>query len=358
MNSAHPSYSRHGNEDDLLRLQSRATQSSDAVSITDSQGVIVYANPAFEAMTGYVGDTLVGSTHTLVKSGLHARPFYDRLWSVLREGREFRSVFVNRRKNGDLYHEEKLIRPFIDAQGHVTHFVSVGRDVSNALHAIQRMQYLATHDLLTGLPNRALFEDRMRGELGRAGRVGGGFTLCFIDVDKLKPVNDLHGHSAGDALLRTVAKALQDNVRETDTVARLSGDEFGLILAGASRRKDAQEALAKIFDALRREVAGLDGLPNPSISVGACLYPQDSDDGRQLLIRADQAMYRAKSAGGDRYCFFDPLQDSANTSQLGAALAAEGENARLPPFHEPNLLSWSKLTADPIDFSNPGAHMP
>jgi len=348
---AHSKYLRHGNTDDLLRFQARAAQSDDAISITTREGDMVYVNPAFEALTGYANAEMAGKTYTLLKSGLHSRPFYAKLWTALQEGHEFRSVFINRKKNGELYHEEKIIRPFVDVHGHTSHYVSLGRDVSATIRTVKRMEYLATHDLLTGLPNRALFEDRLRGEFARSKRQNGGFALCFLDVDKLKPVNDLHGHSAGDLLLRIVARVLRDSVRGTDTAARLSGDEFGLILAGVARREDAQEVLAKIFTALRSEVASKDYLAAPSISIGACLYPQDGTDERVLLVRADQAMYRAKAEGGGRYYFFDPRRDGANAIHLDASLAS-GEEDSPSLFHlDPSLLLWSRLAAGDADLS-------
>jgi len=351
MTRAHSTYFRHGNENDLPRLQARVAQSHDAVSITDRAGAIVYVNSAFEALTGYLSDEVVGKTYTLVKSGLHPRPFYANLWSVLQEGREFRSVFVNRKKNGDLYHEEKLIRPFVNARGEATHFVSVGRDVSDTIRTVKRMKYLATHDLLTGLPNRALFEDRLRQEFAHAKRLGNGFALCFLDVDKLKPVNDLYGHSVGDQLLRVVAGALKASVRDTDTAARLSGDEFGLILAGVSRLEDAQGVLAKIFASLRHEAAGPGCQHAPSISVGACLYPQAGIDERMLLVCADQAMYRAKAEGGGGYCFFDPQRDGANATRLGASLAAAEEDMPGLSHLDTSLFLCSRLAGGDVDLS-------
>ncbi len=333
MDRAESTRLRHGNEDDLLRLQIRAAQNSDAIVVTDCGGAIVYVNCAFERLTGYSRDEAVGKTPALVKSNIHSRTFYAKLWSALQEGREFRSVFINRRKNGELYHEEKLIRPFVDEHGGITHFVSVGRDVSTAIRAVKRMEYLATHDLLTALPNRVLFKDRLRREFAQAKHLGRGFALCFLDVDKLKPVNDLYGHGAGDLLLRIVAGVLKASVREIDTAARLGGDEFGLIVAGVSRREDAQKVLADILASLRSGAVGKDCLLPPSVSIGGSLYPDDGIDEHTLLVCADQAMYRAKAGGGDGYCFFDARRDGSNAIDLGASLSTEEENGlpRLDP---------------------------
>ena len=343
MNRTHSSYFRHGNVDDLFRLQARAAENNDAVAVTDHEGTIVYVNPTFEALTGYSSNEAIGKTHALIKSGAHSQPFYAKLWAALREGREFCSVFVNRRKNGDLYHEEKTIRPFIDAHGDVTHFVAVGRDVSNTISAVKRMEYLATHDILTNLPNRALFKDRLSREFAQAKRLGGGFALCFLDVDKLKPVNDLYGHSAGDLLLRVVAGVLKGSTREIDTAARLGGDEFALILAGVSQQEDAQEVIAKIFTSLRNGAASKDCRFPPSISIGACLYPRDGLDEHALLVCADQAMYRAKAEGGDSYRFFDGRLDGSNVSHLGASFLAEEGNGHHLPCLDPAIFLWPKL---------------
>lgn len=324
-------YLRHCNPDDLDRLQSRAHYSSDSICVTDCRGAIVYVNPVFEQLTGYIALEAVGQNHSLLKSGLHSSAFYQRLWQELTAGREFQGLFVNRKKSGELYHEDKHIRPFIDGSGNITHFVAKGRDVSASIQAKERLGYLATHDALTGLPNRFLFKERLLRELERGRNFGGHFAVCIMDVDKLKPVNDRYGHSAGDLMLRTVGEALKRSVRQDDTVARLGGDEFGLILTGVSQRQSVRFVLSKLLRALLQG-AKERALSFPvSVSIGTSLYPVDSDQASSLLGQADLAMYRAKAAGGGGFCFFDPDLDQGTWETLDLADWIESRESSLLP---------------------------
>lgn len=302
-------YLRHANPDDLARLRERSALSADSVCITDSNGIIVYVNAAYERLTGFAFGEAVGKTPALVKSGLHSPLFYVRLWQELKQGLEFHGTFVNRKKDGDLFHVETHVRPFVDYDGNITHFVATGRDVSASVQSKQRLGYLATHDHLTGLPNRILFKERLRRQFAYARQHGGGFAVCILDVDKLKPVNDCYGHPAGDLLLKSVGSTLQDSVRKEDTVARLGGDEFGLILAGASQREDVERVLGKLIASLGVGTT-IEGQCLPtSLSIGASLYPLDGGDEKTLLALADLAMYRAKASGGGDFRFYDPKQD-------------------------------------------------
>lgn len=273
----------------------------DAVLLTDAKGVIEYVNPAFERLTGYRAREVLGRTPAIVKSGKHDARFYRRLWSRLRSGQAFRGVFLNRRKNGELFHEEEIIRPLRDAQGRITHFLCAGRDVSSLMHELGRLEHLATHDALTSLPNRNLYADRLAQALRSADRRGEALIVAMFDLDDFKRINTQHGHLAGDAVLKAVARRTRRCMRAIDTVARVGGDEFALVLPmnGASR------AAATVLEKVRAANAAAvryGGLRIPmSISIGASLYPRDGRSAAALHKRADAAMYLAKRAGGNRY---------------------------------------------------------
>jgi diguanylate cyclase (GGDEF)-like protein/PAS domain S-box-containing protein len=272
-------------------------RSAQAVMLTDPTGLIEYVNPAFQTLSGYARSEAIGQTPAILKSGLQSRETFERLWSALHSGGEFDEVLVNRRKSGEIYHQEQTIRPLFDPQGRVTHFLASGRDVSERIATIERLTRAATHDSLTDLPNRALFLDRLDQALSQARRSGEGFAIALLDVDRFKAVNDSLGHAAGDAILRAVAQRLRHCVREVDTVARLGGDEFGLLLPGAVDAASAAHALRKIVAAFAAD----DGLPAVAVSVGACLGTATDADGRVLLALADDAMYFAKRHGGNAF---------------------------------------------------------
>jgi diguanylate cyclase (GGDEF)-like protein/PAS domain S-box-containing protein len=266
----------------------------DAVLVTDRDGRIGFVNAAFERMTGYRRDELVGHKPAKLKSGTHEADFYRALWSALLAGEEFRAVFVNRRKGGELYYEEKIIRPLGSG------FVSFGRDVTERAQELQRLAHAATHDSLTDLPNRSLFLDRLGQALREAQRRREPFTVAVLDLDRFREANNRYGHLPGDAVLQAVAARTRRCVREADTVARIGGDEFGLILSGAGVAA-AGRVLEKVVAANAAPVP-FNGHELPaSVSVGACTYPDSASDELELRERADLRMYEAKRAGGNRY---------------------------------------------------------
>jgi diguanylate cyclase (GGDEF)-like protein/PAS domain S-box-containing protein len=278
-------------------------QCPDAVLATDLAGRIVYVNAPFERMTGYSGSELAGRTPALLKSGLHEADFYRELWSTLRAGREFRALFANRKKSGEPYYEDKIIRPLRDANGRITHLLSFGRDATERAREFEKLAHAATHDSLTDLPNRSLFLDRLGQALRHAARRDEQLTLAILDIDRFRDSNNQYGHLAGDAVLQAVAARTRACVREADTVARIGGDEFAIILVGTAET-DAGGALAKVVAANAAPVRYDGNEIHASVSVGASGYPRNAVEEQALRKQADGAMYAAKAAGGNRCVFY------------------------------------------------------
>jgi diguanylate cyclase (GGDEF)-like protein len=198
---------------------------------------------------------------------------------------------------------EQMVTPLVNEHGQLTHFVVILHDVTDRKLQEILMKHQAYHDPLTDLPNRIMFEDRLQQALAHARRNGTLLALFFLDLDNFKPINDYHGHQTGDRVLRVVAKRLATCVRSTDTVARLCGDEYAVILQGLDRIQDIRQVAQKILECLTPPIR-LGGQDIPiKISIGIAVYPKDSTDPHRLLQIADQAMYRAKECGGQRYYF-------------------------------------------------------
>lgn len=316
---------RSAPEQTLQKLICAMETSSDMAAITNPAGEITYVNRAFEQLTGYRREEALGRSHDLL--GADQSPeLHAQMWATLRAGKSFQGVFTNRHKNGHTFHEERSVRPFIDRDGCATHYIFSGRDVSDRERVMQRLEHLANHDTLTGLPNRNLFMDRLRQATTHAVRRNSGFSLLLLDLDHFKMVNDRCGHAAGDALLNAVASRLKRCVREEDTVARLGGDEFAIILHDTAVPDDALIVVEKIIQDLHQPFH-LDGYELPAqASIGVALYPDDSVGLETLLKFADIAMYRAKSSGGNGFHFHRQRGLAARLLRLGAK-SGQGKQA-------------------------------
>jgi diguanylate cyclase (GGDEF)-like protein/PAS domain S-box-containing protein len=288
---------RKQTEEAMRKLSSALEQTADSVLITDRQGVIEYVNPAFERTTGYRREEALGQTPRLVKSGKQGPGFYAKLWETILAGETFSDVFINRRKDGHLYYEEKTVTPLKDAGGKVTHFISTGKDVTERIQTQERLQYMAQHDALTDLPNRALLLDRLKQSLARARWHDRLVAVLFVDMDRFKTINDTLGHEVGDQLLQQLAARFQQSVREGDTVARFGGDEFVVLLDDVASDKDIGGVAQKVLEALVPPFEIANQRLYITASIGVSIFPNDGEDSSTLLRNADIAMYRAKELG-------------------------------------------------------------
>ena len=271
---------------------------------------IVFVNEAFEARTGYTRQEALGRSPRFLQGPQTQRERLDRIHQAIVQWQPVRVDLINYRKDGAPFWVDLDISPVWDTSRRLTHWVAVGRDVTQRQATEQRIRHLAFHDPLTGLPNRQLLLERLHIAFERrAGAYGG--ALIFIDLDHFKALNDTRGHDQGDRLLQQVAARLQACVAHGDTVARLGGDEFVILLAS---RADAPGAVVKAAAAVahrvRRTLAAPYTLPGGlhygTCSIGVTVFDPQPAPVDALMKQADQAMYQAKRAGGDRVCFFDP----------------------------------------------------
>lgn len=288
-----------------LRLAARViSRSGEGIIISDANGLIVEVNKAFETITGYSRADALGRNPNFLSSGRQDKEFYRRMWQTLHAEGFWQGEIWNRRKNNEIFPEWLSLSAIRDDGGEITHYVATFSDVTEAKANEARIQHMAHHDFLTGLPNRFLLTDRFKQVAAAAERNDTRFALLFIDLDRFKNVNDTLGHSIGDQLLRDVASRLGSIVRGTDTLSRQGGDEF-LVLLGEVETPETAAIVARKLMQILGEPFLLDGHPiTVTPSIGIAVSPEDGTDLDSLLKHADLAMYDAKQQGRNNYQFF------------------------------------------------------
>lgn len=323
----------------MRKLSSAVEQTDDLVVITDRDGRIEYANPSFERMTGHKYEDVRGKAMSILCSGRHDRKFYQNLWNTILEGKPFAEVFLNRKKNGGIYYEEKTITPIKDGQGEIINFVSTGKDISERMVVQEKLQYMATHDFLTGLLNRVMLKERLAHSIQRAARTHTKVAVMFLDLDKFKIINDTLGHEIGDELLIMVADRLRNCLRNEDAIARLGGDEFTIIMEGFQDLQSVSSTASKILKSISIPFDVDDNEIFISTSIGITVYPDDDNDINSLLKNADISMYRAKSSGGNTYQFFtaDMTENALRRMKIYNKLQHALENDEFDIHYQPQI---------------------
>jgi two-component system CheB/CheR fusion protein len=295
---------RRRHADEQLRLAAKVfDRAGEAIVITDPQGVIITVNEAFTTVTGYLLEEVIGKTPNILQSGQHSKEFYAAMWRSLAEQGSWQGEIYNRRKNGEIYPEWLTINSVKNDEGEISNYVSIFSDITAIKSSQRRIEFLATHDELTGLPNRSLLVDRLKHALSQAKRQEQRIAVLFIDLDNFKNINDTLGHDVGDILLKQAAERLQRCVRDSDTLARLGGDEFVAILSDLSL-EELNAAAGRVVDFLGASFRINEQNLYVSASIGISIFPEDGTDSATLLKAADTAMYRAKDRGRNQYQFF------------------------------------------------------
>ena len=299
--------------EEKTRLAARVfTHAREGIMITGADGAIVDVNESFTRITGYERGDVIGQNPRLLSSGRQGASFYKELWKELLEQGYWFGEIWNRRKNGEVYAEMLTISVVSDDQGQPKNFIALFSDITATKKYEQQLEHVAHYDVLTNLPNRVLLADRLYQAMVHVQRHGQSLAVVYLDLDGFKSVNDNHGHNVGDQLLMAVAQNMKKTLREEDTLARIGGDEFIVILQDLSDVNSCVPSLNRLLAAASQEVlVGVNPL-KVSASLGITFYPQsfsEDVDADQLIRQADQAMYLAKQAGKNRYHVFDEVLD-------------------------------------------------
>jgi diguanylate cyclase (GGDEF)-like protein/PAS domain S-box-containing protein len=289
--------------------------------ITDANGRILRVNHMFSEITGYSPEEAIGETPRLLKSDHQSPEFYQTMWQSLTAHGSWQGELWDRRKNGEAFAAWQSISSVRDSDGNITYYIGMLQDVTEQKRASERIQHLAHYDILTGLPNRQLFHDRLQHAVTRASRDQSALAVLFVDLDRFKYINDSLGHYAGDQVLRITAERLSSCVREADTVARLGGDEFTILIENVGQISEVERLVERLLQTLAEPITLAERDLFIGASIGIALFPRDGTAAETLLKNADTAMYRAKAGGRGRACFFDEAMSQATLRRIALTTA-------------------------------------
>ncbi|WAR43023.1 EAL domain-containing response regulator [Methylomonas rapida] len=303
--------------------------SHDGIVITDAENRIINVNAAFTRISGYQLEEVVGKNPAVLKSGRQSAEFYQAMWQALANGDHWSGEIWNRNKRGEVYAALTSISVVRDDQDHIHHYIGLFSDITRLKKQQHDLERIAHFDPLTGIPNRVLLNDRIQQALAHTRRAKKLLAVCYLDLDGFKPINDQFGHETGDQLLIDVTKRIKECLRASDTLARVGGDEFVLLISDINDVSECKSVLDRILIKVAQPGVIYGHGVAVSASLGFTFYPDDFNDAETLIRHADQAMYVAKQRGKNRHHLFDPQQDrialarGESFARIEAAFAAD-----------------------------------
>mgnify|MGYP000146649002 CR=1 FL=1 len=266
----------------------------DAVVVTDSSGIIVDWNKGSEALYGYHEDEVLGQPVSI----LHVTEDLDHITTEVLAAVAERGKWTGEvrmlHKDGSIGWIESMCIPILDDEGNMSGALGINRDITDRINETERLRHLAQYDQLTGIPNRYSLLARVTHLIDQFERNNNAFTLLYIDLDKFKQINDIHGHSCGDKVLMTVTDKVSHLIRKSDMIARIGGDEFVILLESTFKASNIATIINTLIDAIHQDIVIDDKVLTVECSIGSATYPVDGNDFDKLLSHADKEMYKIK----------------------------------------------------------------
>ena len=277
----------------LKMLAQAVEQTDELMMITDENGVIIYTNDAYIAQTGYKHSELIGQKSSTFASGKHNNAFYKELWDTINSGKTYSNTLINRKKDTQLYYEEKTITPIIDENNVIQNFISTGRDITSRINMEKELHKRATIDNLTGIFNRHSGNEFINLEINKAQRYKNTFAIFMLDIDNFKKINDTYGHDIGDHVLEKFTKIISLHIRKSDAFIRWGGGEFLIISPNINKQESINFA-----EKLKVAISSCEFQKEMvvTVSIGVTIF-KDGDTKESVLKRADLALYEAKTSG-------------------------------------------------------------
>lgn len=313
--------------------------SNESIIITDAQNRILFVNPAFEIVTGYSAEEVIGKNPRILQSGMQDEQFYKKMWNDIKQHGVWKGEIWNKRKDGELYLEWLTISVVKDQKGNVTNYVAIFSDITEHKRNVEQLTRLALYDTLTNVPNRYLLEKELESIIRMSKKHNQSFALLFLDLDRFKNINDTLGHRVGDMLLKETAQRLKRMLRKQDTIARFGGDEFVIILPNLKHIREAAYMAEKIVESLKRPFCFNHQEIYISTSIGISVYPYDGTDKETLIRMADRAMYQTKKNGRNQYALYHAgmYGNDKQLFQLETALRKALERGEFELYYQPQL---------------------
>jgi diguanylate cyclase (GGDEF)-like protein/PAS domain S-box-containing protein len=284
--------------------------------IINKKHEIIWVNPAFENLTGFNLENIYSNELPFLNDPSPNEQLAAQIWDTLARGQTWEGVVTNYKRSGQPYDESMIITPVMTERGILSHYVTIKHDITEQIAGEERLKFLATHDLLTSLPNRGLLHDRLEQAIARTKRNQSISAVLYLDLDNFKHINDAYSHEEGDHVLVILAQRLIALTRATDTVARMSGDEFVILLENVQDKRNIALLTERLLYEISKPIQLRHSQVTLTASIGIALIPEDGDEIAHLLQNADMAMYYGKSKGKNSYVFYQPNMKTENLKKV------------------------------------------